>query len=116
MPGCEPSIRYMRRVCIAALKPTLLNGNGVSDDGERNNSPRVHHCAGQRPGSSHGGYGCPCHMNSLLCGRLGCGGWCWRKRHLDERRWDGLESVGGGGDVVAGEAAEGGGGGHGASG
>ena len=65
---------------------------------------------------SHGGYGCQCQMNDLFGGYLGGGGRRRRKRHLDEWRWDGLESVGGGGDVVAGEAdercciAEGGGG------
>src|SRR6202046_2332357 len=55
-------------------------------------------------------------MNDLFGGCLGGGGRRRRKRHLYERRWDGLESVRGGGDVVAGEAdewrgvAEGGGG------
>src|SRR5579862_7681603 len=55
-------------------------------------------------------------MNYLFGGCLGGGGRRRRKRHLDEWRWDRLESVGGGGDVVAGEAdewrgvAEGGGG------
>ena len=45
-------------------------------------------------------------MNGLLGGRLGSGGRRRRKRHLYEWRWNGLEPVGGGGDVVAGEADE----------
>src|SRR5579864_7368592 len=45
-------------------------------------------------------------MNGLFGGCLGCGGRRRRKRHLYEWGWNGLESVGGGGDVVAGEADE----------
>ena len=84
------------------------NGNGGENDGAR--VPRigahVRHCEGQRPGVSQGGYGCQCPMNGLFGGCLGGGGRRRRKRHLYEWRWDGLESVGGGGDVVAGEADE----------
>lgn len=45
-------------------------------------------------------------MKGLLGGGLGSGGRRRRKRHLYEGGWNGLESVGGGGDVVAGEADE----------
>ena len=77
---------------------------------------RVRHCEGQRPGVSQGGYGCARQMNGLFGGCLGCGGRRRRKRHLDEWRWNGLESVGGGGDVVAGETDKRGGVGEGARG
>src|SRR5579862_6713610 len=45
-------------------------------------------------------------MKGLFGGGLEGGGRRRRKRHLYEWGWDGLESVGGGGDVVAGEADE----------
>src|SRR5579864_2544043 len=45
-------------------------------------------------------------MKGLLGGCLEGGGRRRRKRHLYEWGWNGLESVGRGGDVVAGEADE----------